>query len=438
MTFLKDLIPNSWLKFVRPYYHGFIAMVAGVYFGWPSQKLVVVGITGTAGKSTTAAMISRILNSDGKKCGYITTVNFFDGSTDYLNKHGLSMPGGWLLQKQLAKMVAAGCGYAIVECTSEGLTQNRHLGINFDVVVFTNLSHAHLEAHGSYGNYQAAKSRLFLALQSASKKDFFPKKMIGVNLDDPMSGMFISFAADEKFGVTFKNIVVRGANKVYHAALSSGDAATKFNLDGVPFSLDLLGDFNAQNGALAAACANMLGVSLEKSSQALKNLHNIRGRMETVPNNLGITIIVDYGCEPASFKAAVEAAAQLPHNRLIHVFGATGGHRDVSKRFAFGKTSAQYADYIIITNDDVYDSDPKRIADNIKIGINQFALRKPGYEIVLDRRSAMAKALSVAKKGDIILLAGKGSEQFLSLPGNKRIDWDEVSVIREELAKLSK
>jgi UDP-N-acetylmuramoyl-L-alanyl-D-glutamate--2,6-diaminopimelate ligase len=158
--------------------------------------------------------------------------------------------------------------------------------------------------------------------------------------------------------------------------------------------------------------------------------------MESIKNNLGATIIVDYGCEPESIKSSLEAAAQMPHGKLIHVFGSTGGHRDISKRFVFGKTSAQYADEIIITNDDVYDSNPEEIAANIEEGIKSFKLRKPSYQIILDRREAIKKALFIAKAGDLVLLTGKGSEQFLVLPGNKRIEWDEREVVREELTKF--
>src|SRR6185369_2155767 len=190
MSFIKKLLPEALLKFIRPFYHGFIAKAGNIYFGRPSEKMTVIGITGTTGKSTTAAMLAHILNHAGSqwKCGYITTVNFFDGNTSHQNKHGLSMPGGWLLQRQLALMAQKGCKYAVVECTSEGLEQNRHLGINFDVAVFTNLTRAHLLAHGSFGNYQKAKSRLFAGLSRCSKKPFAPQKTIVANLDDPIAG----------------------------------------------------------------------------------------------------------------------------------------------------------------------------------------------------------------------------------------------------------
>lgn len=458
---VKKIIPESFLKWVRPWYHGLLAWDANIYFDRPSERLIVIGITGTAGKSTTAAMLAHILNYAQRpqyhagygaqrgnqlqspkgakrflKCGYITTVDFFDGDRHFINKHGLSMPNEIKLQKQLHAMAINKCKAAIIECTSEGLAQNRHWGINFDVALFTNLSSAHIEAHGSFGNYKEAKGKLFKAVGRGKKKTFFPQKMIGANFDDPMAGYFLSFPADAKFGVSFKGVNIGGTQKVFYANITNQGVPNEFKINDTLFSLNLPGGFNAQNASLAAACADMLGVGLAKSAEALKNFSGVRGRMEEVPNSLGFSVLVDYGCEPASFKAALEAASLLAHEKLIHVFGSTGGHRDKSKRFEFGKTSARCADYIIVTNDDVYDSDPKEIAENIEIGIRNCELRKPPYEIIFNRRQAIARALAIAKKDDIILITGKGSEQFLVLPGKKRIQWDDVSVVKEELQKL--
>ena len=434
MLFIKRLLPEWLLKVIRPFYHGAVALAANFYFGRPSRKITVVGITGTTGKSTTAAMLAKILNFAGKKCGYITTINFFDGNIDRINKHGLSMPGGWLLQKQLATMLKNGCVCAVVECTSEGLAQNRHLGIGFDVALLTNVSSAHLEAHGGFENYKKAKKKLFQAV-SVGKK---PEKVLGANIDSPYAENFLEAKAKKKFGVSFSGKNLAGV-KTYQAKITGQNHQVEFVMDGVSFLLPMVGIFNAYNAALAAACANFLGVDLPAAAAALKVFGGIRGRMEPVSNNRGLEIFVDYGCEPASFEAALKAAVLLPHKKFIHVFGSTGGHRDASKRFIFGQTSAQFADKIIITNDDVYDSNPERIVSDIEGGIKaskRYTLYATRYEKVLDRREAIAKALFVAQQGDLVLITGKGSEQFLVLPGNKRISWDEVSVVREELAKL--
>ncbi len=445
MQFIKKLIPKFLLQFIRPYYHGALALLANYYFDEPSKNMVVIGVTGTAGKSTTVQMLAWILDNaesrgneetrnhaESKKTGFITTVSFYDGNTEFINKHGLSMPGGWLLHKQLKQMLKNGCKYAVVECTSEGLAQNRHLGIDFDYALFTNLSPAHTEAHGGFENYKAAKSKLFASL--GTSQTGVAKKTIVANLDNEFADYFLSFSAQQKFGVSFFGKNNLKCQKTYLATKSS----TGFILNNQSFTVHLVGDFNHYNALLAVAAANGLGVGLADCAKALDEFKFMRGRMESVPNNRGMRIFVDYGCEPASFEAASKAAHSLPHQRLIHVFGSTGGHRDTSKRAVFGKVSAEFADYIIITNDDVYDSDPERIISDIEAGIvssKPFTLNPIPYEKILDRRHAIHRALSIAEKDDLVLITGKGSEQFLVLPGNKRIVWDEVEIVKEELNK---
>jgi UDP-N-acetylmuramoyl-L-alanyl-D-glutamate--2,6-diaminopimelate ligase len=426
--FIKGFIPDSLLKTLRPYYHGLIAIVAHYYFGQPSKKLTVIGVTGTAGKSTTINALAQILNSAGLKTGFITTANYSFGEETFTNTHGLSMPSGWKIAAGLKQMTEQGCKYAIIEATSEGLAQNRHLGINFQASLITNLAKAHLDAHNGFENYKKAKARLFTKT-----------KMIGVNLDDDEFNFFLQHPAQKKFGITLKNNSFPEIDAC-QAELLASEPAISFNLRGINFNIPLIGKFNAYNILMAVACANELGVSLGQSAVALKNFGVVPGRMEEIQNNLGIKIFVDYAPEPVAMQNALEAAAKLPHNRIIHVFGATGGHRDKSKRFEFGEISARLSDTIIITNDDVYDSNPSAIAQNIVEGIE----RVPGAEkkssetiIMLDRRAAIGQALRLAKPGDILIITGKGSEQFLVLPGDKRIPWDEREVVKEELTKLT-
>jgi len=434
LEFIKKFIPSSVLKAVRPYYHGIMALNANKYFDEPSAKLVVIGVTGTSGKSTTVKMLAHILNSVGKKCGYTTTVEFFDGQEIFVNKHGLSMPSETKLQMQLKTMVQGGCKYAIVESTSEGLAQNRHLGINFDIALFTNLSPAHLESHGGYEQYKQAKAKLFETLGKSVRKSLFPQKIIGVNADDLQGGFFASFSADKKFGVTFKknpeDVLI---NPLYEALVVESGV---FELQRVMFTVALPGDFNMYNALLAVACSHMLGVSFTESAAALKNFKKVPGRMEEIENTKGFKIFVDYAPEPLGMQSALKAVGALPHNRIVHVFGATGGHRDVAKRFEFGKISARVSDVIVITNDDIYDSDPQMVAGNIRGGIELVAeddRKVKQIFTILDRREAIKKALQIGMPNDIIIITGKGSEQFLVLPGNKRIEWDERAVVREEL-----
>ncbi len=437
-TIGRGVIPRPLFKALQPTYHGLAASLASNYYGHPSQKLTVIGVTGTAGKSTTVMMLAHILNHTNHKAGYITTVGNFDGDREIVNKQGLSMPSGPIIQKALRELVNNGCKYAVVEATSEGLAQNRHRGINFAAALFTNLSPAHIDTHGSFENYRAAKGKLFGSVNSNG--------IIGVNTDDPNYQYFLNFSVGKKFGTSTREDkttqtevpIIRATN------IEVTQDALTFEVEKTHFNLELKGSFNISNALLAIGLAQFLGISLAESSSALSSFGTVPGRMETIPNDRGITIIVDYAPEPRPLEESLRAVQMIPHNKLVHVFGATGGHRDVAKRFEFGKISSQFADKIIITNDDVYDSDPQEIANNIKAGIDQSASSLSNIAkdiakeviVVLDRKTAIEHAIQTAEKNDLILITGKGSEQFLILPNNERIKWDDRQVVKEVLEKI--
>ncbi len=439
LDLIKRILPKNVIKKIRPYGHGFLAYAAAMRYGFPSRKMIVAGITGTAGKSSTIQMFAHILNSNNVKCGYSTTVGFCDGSKESANMQGLSMPGRFALQRHLKRMLANRCQCALVECTSEGLAQNRHLGINFDIAAITNLSQAHLDAHGGIENYRKAKARLFSALEKSTKKDFFPKKIIAVNLDDDSAALAAPYKADLKIGITSRANAAFDfqPRAVYRISGVSAGAKVEFKLNSTPFALNLPGEFNAANAAFASAIANVLGVSMENCASALAGFAGIAGRMQFVPNKKQIQIIVDYAPEPIDLENALRGLQNIPHKRIIHVFGSTGGHRDVGKRFEFGEISARHAQVIILTNDDVYESDPEKIIADIHKGIeNTPPAEKKAVEIfdVPERKQALKKALDLARPGDIIIATGKGSERFLVLPGNRRIAWDEVKIFEDLLS----
>ncbi len=427
---IYKLVPNSLLGIILPLYHGTLAQLANIFYGSPSNELTVIGVTGTAGKSTAVMMLAHILNRCGHKTGFVTTVSYSDGDKTYMNEHGLSMPGGPLLQKHLHDFVQNNCKFAVIEATSEGLAQNRHNGINFKAALFTNLSPAHLDAHGGFENYRQAKGKLFEALDINGT--------IGVNADDPNYQFFLSFPAGKKFGIsTREDKIPQTSTPVYRAENIAVGDGLKFSVDNTQFELNLKGSFNISNAMLAIILAQSLGVTLRDSSEALKSFGTVPGRMELIPNNKNITIMVDYAPEPAAMEQSLRSAMMIEHNKLIHVFGSTGGHRDKSKRFEFGRISAEFADTIIITNDDVYDTDPQEIADQIQQGIKEIEpLKKKVSSIIveLERRAALKKALNIAQPGDLVLVTGKGSEQFLVLPGNQRISWDDRKIIKELLS----
>lgn len=430
---IRKLIPKNLFKALQPYYHGAAAKFAATYFGNPSSNLSVIGITGTAGKSTTVMMLSHILNYSGLKTGYITTVGYSNGNTQTVNKHGLSMPSGPIIQRTLKEFVDNDCKFAIVEATSEGLAQNRHYGINFLAGLFTNLSPAHIDSHGSFENYRNAKGKLFAAINRNG--------IIGANTDDPNYQYFLNFPVANKFGTsTREDRIAQTEVPILRAEnINVNPDGLGFEVEKIKFNLNLKGSFNISNALLAIGLAQFLNISLENSAKALSSFGTVPGRMETIPNDLGITIIIDYAPEPQPLEQSLRAALMVPHNKLIHVFGSTGGHRDVAKRFEFGKISSQFADKIIITNDDVYDSNPQEIADNVREGIAQAGNKTKVSEIIteLDRRTAIQLAVSSAEKNDLILITGKGSEQFLILPDNKRIQWDEREIVKDVLKNVT-
>lgn len=428
-NFGRAIIPKSLFKLFQPAYHGLAAVFANYYFGQPTNKMFVIGVTGTAGKSTTTIMLAKILNTAGQKTGYITTAGSSDGNNETVNKHGLSMPGGWMLQKQLQEMLNNGCKFAIIECTSEGLAQNRHKGIVFQGALFTNLSPAHIDSHGSFDKYRAAKGKLFASISQT------PQSFIGANLDDPNKNYFLSFTAVKKFGVSTREDLTKPENIITLTATNvQVSDEIHFSVNNTTFDLKMFGTFNVSNALLAVGAAQTLGVNLETAAEGLRNLNTVPGRMETIAAPNGATIIIDYAPEPAAMESSLRAVQMLEHDKIIHVFGSTGGHRDVSKRFTFGEISARFADTIIITNDDVYDSNPDEIARNIQTGIAQAESKKVNtVEVILERKQAIARAIELAGINDIVLITGKGSEQFLVLPNNKRIPWDERIVVKEFL-----
>ncbi len=426
---IRPIIPSSIFKLLQPIYHGLAGIISANFYKNPSHHLSVIGITGTAGKSTTVMMLAHILNHTGHKTGYITTVGSSDGNNEIINSRGLSMPSGPIIQKTLNSFVEKDCKFAVIECTSEGLAQNRHYGIKFIASLFTNLSPAHIDSHGSFENYRNAKGKLFSSIDKHG--------IIGVNTDDPNYQFFLNFPAEKKFGTSTREKdfaqtyipIVRAENIVVD------QKGLNFDISGINFSLNLKGSFNISNALLAIGLAQFLGVDLINSAKALQTFGTVPGRMETIPNNKDITIIIDYAPEPKPLEESLRAAQMIEHNKLIHIFGATGGHRDIGKRFEFGKISSMIADTIIITNDDVYDSDPKEIANNIQEGIKEMGPNIKTKEVIveLDRKTAIKKGLEIAKPKDLILITGKGSEQFLILPNNERIQWDDREVVKELL-----
>ena len=443
--------------------------LAAVWYGFPSNKLIVVGITGTTGKTTTVFMTAELLRQAGLKVGYTSTAMFSDGNRDWLNSKKMTMLGRFFTQQMLQKMVKNRCDVAIVETTSEGIVQNRHRFINYDIAEFTGLYPEHIDSHGSFENYKKAKLGLFEHLERCHTKQFSSgsttgdpvveplekskvesqkvsvEKTIIVNLDDDLAGEFLDFEVDRKIG--FKKVesknppkssraqiltpFTQGVEKIDYQFLEMNKVGTRFIFDGMEVQLKILGDFNALNATAAGCIGKALGIDNEQIKKGLESIESLPGRLERIEEEQDFTVIVDYAFEPVAVSKLYETIKVLEPNKIIHVFGSTGGGRDLSRRSKLGKIAGEKADYVIVTNEDPYDDDPMEIIKDVAEGAKEVGkVQDEDLFLVEDRKEAIKKAVSLAKKRDIVLATGKGSEQAIAVKDGKLIPWDDRETVR--------
>jgi UDP-N-acetylmuramoyl-L-alanyl-D-glutamate--2,6-diaminopimelate ligase len=425
----RKLAPN-W---VVSSFHWLEAWLGAIVYWFPSQQMTVIGVTGTNGKSTTVNYIAKVLSQTGAKVGLVSTANIFDGKSEWINKWKLTTPGRFHLQKLMRAMVKNGCSYVVLEISSEGLIQYRHAGINFDVAVFTNLTPEHVERHGGFENYKKAKAMLFQYLTKMPRKILNREsqpKIIVANGDDQHAEYYLQSNADKKITYGLTSSATTTASNVSIEPWSSS-----FTIEGQKFQINMGGQFNVYNALAAVAVGQSLGVSLEQCAAGVASLASMPGRMERIEVGQDFIAMVDYAPEPESMRQLQEAIGRIPHGRIIHVFGSAGGGRDTSRRPILGKMVASYADVAIVTNEDPYDEDPQQIIEQVVAGT------KDGKAEVLvepDRRLAIRRAVQVAKEGDLVVVTGKASEQWLCWENGRKQPWDDRQVLREELERLRK
>lgn len=433
INFLRKITP----KFVLNFYHYLLAKAAAFFYRYPANKLVVIGVTGTTGKSTTIHLISQILESAGYKVGVASTILFKIDKKQQINDKKMTMIGRFALQKMIKKMVKANCQYAIIETTSQGIEQFRHLGINYDVAVFTNLFPEHIEAHGSFENYKKAKLKLFEKIKTEKKKLIAGQKIekiIIANLDDEHALDFLKEQADAKFTYTLKDNSTDLARVIRAENISDDANGIKFEINNQPFAINLFGRHNIYNSLCAITVGLSQGISLGAISKGLLKITDVPGRLEFINEGQNFKVIVDYAFEPKAMAALYQVIEKIPHKNVLHVLGGTGGGRDKSRRPILGEMAGEFADYVVVTNEDPYDEDPMEIIDQVARGAIAAGkeLNKDLFKI-LDRRQAIKKAFSLAKKDDVVLITGKGSEQAIVEKGGKKVAWDDRKVAKEEL-----
>lgn len=462
LTYLKKIIPTNLFKKIQPIYHFILAWISALFYNFPSNKLIVIGVTGTTGKTSIAYLIARALEAAGWPTGYSSTTQFSDGQREWINDKKMTMPGRFFLQKLLHRMIKNSCRFAVIETTSQGIEQFRHRFINYDVVVFSNLYPEHIEAHGSFENYKNAKAKLFKHLKNCSQKYVNDgkqiikpktalvkldldrvKKTIIVNAADEHAPFFASFKADKKLALikeeenSLKDSEVSNIETFLQKDIKTDIDGTSFNLADNFFNLKLFGDFQADNASLAALTAFSQGASWESIKTGLNSVSSLAGKMEKIDLGQDFTVIVDYAFEPVAMEKLYDLLKVFPFRRLIHVLGSAGGGRDESRRPELGKLAGERADVVIISNEDPYDDDPRLIIEQISTGaIIKGKKENDNLFKILDRREAIAKALSMAKSQDLVLVTGKGAEQYICVKDNKKIPWDDRRVLRQELEKI--
>jgi UDP-N-acetylmuramoyl-L-alanyl-D-glutamate--2,6-diaminopimelate ligase len=441
LAIAKKFIPAKLFKALQPGYHFALGYLATLIYRNPSEKMIVVGVTGTTGKTTIVYLLAKILKSVGMKTGYLSTAFISDGEREILNDKKMTMLGRFWTQKMLRRMVKNKCKIAIIETTSQGIEQFRHRFINYDILIFTGLYPEHIEAHGGFENYKKAKGALFAHLKNCRKKNVNRKEIIKTiiaNADDAHAGYFLDFWAERKilFGIrNHESGIENGSEMIRAENINSSAEGSQFTVSNIQFRLNLLGKFNVENALSAISAARALNVPLEKIKEGLEKVTGIPGRLEKIDVGQGFSVIVDYAYEPNAVAKLYETVNTIPHDKIIHVLGSAGGGRDKARRPKLGKLAGDNADYAIVTNEDPYDEDPLQIINEVAAGIE---IKKEGESFwkILNRREAIKKALALAGDDDIVLITGKGSEQAICVADGKKIPWDDRKVIREVLQEL--
>ena len=412
---IKQLVPQS----LKNLYHFGLAFLANVFYGFPSHKIKVIGVTGTNGKTTTVQMITKVLEEGGYKVAMASTINFKIGAKQWVNATKYTTLSPFAVQKFIRQAVKEGCAYLVLETSSHALDQFRVWGIAYDTAVITNVTREHLDYHGTMEKYRLAKAKLFQKAKTAI-----------VNADMEKPEEFLQFSNEKK--ITYG---VRNKADIKAENVELGISGSTFNVQLATFSLVLPGMFNVEN-ALAAICVGICeDIPLQTTVRALEKITGIPGRMETVENEKGLNIIVDYAVTPDSLEKlyGLLGGAKEAGAKTIAVFGSCGD-RDRGKRPLMGEIVSRHADYVIVTNEDPYYEDPQQIIDEVAGGVKN---KKEGEDFwkIPDRREAIAKALSLAQEGDLVVVTGKGAEETMAI-ADQRIPWNDRKVIERELAKL--
>ena len=403
--------------------------LAAAWHNFPSRNLAIIGVTGTDGKTTTCHLLHSILRrAPDVRAGFISTISADFGDETAPTGLHVTTPGAPRVQAYLAKMVEAGITHCILEMTSHGLAQDRLNGVDIDVAVLTNVMHEHLDYHGSWENYRAAKAIMFRMLGQTRRKPNLPKTAV-INADDPSAEFFHTIPAEHTRSYSIESDSDFRATGMIHRA-----AGTSFDVANQRIAMSLMGDFNISNALAAVAAARALGVDWEVIKRGIAAVELIPGRMEVIDEGQEFTAMVDFAHTPNALRRALQAGRQMlpPGKRLIAVFGSAG-LRDVEKRRLMAETAAQLADFTMLTAEDPRTESLDGILDMMAVG----CLAKGGVEgetfvRVPDRGQAIFHACQLAEPGDLVMACGKGHEQSMCF-GRTEHPWDDREAMRAAL-----
>ncbi|MCL6515374.1 UDP-N-acetylmuramoyl-L-alanyl-D-glutamate--2,6-diaminopimelate ligase [Alicyclobacillus sp.] len=401
------------------------AIVADVFFGHPSRRLQMIGVTGTSGKTTVTHLIEHILNRAGYTTGLYGTVGKrIAGVTEEVVN---TTPEAVELQEVLHEMVTRGCRYGIMEVSSHALELRRVAGTRYHVAVFTNLSQDHLDFHGTMEAYRAAKGKLFSRLGNTYGDDPVSQPYAVLNADDPASAYMaeqtvvecITYGVDRPADVRAVDVQVRPDGARFRVQSFAGEALVR---------MGLTGRFNVYNALAALTVALIEGIPLADAAAALADAPGVPGRLERVGQGFPVTVLVDYAHKPDSLEKALGTIREFSPGRLWCVVGC-GGDRDRGKRPMMARIAVDGADEVIFTSDNPRTEDPERILDEMVAGVQG----RPGWRRISDRERAIRTAIAEASPGDVVLIAGKGHETY-QIIGREKIHFDDREIARAALA----
>jgi len=426
---VKTLIPTGLFKKIEPYGHLGEAILMNIRYGFPGRKVRIIGVTGTNGKTTTSFMIHRLLHESGIKVGLLTTVANGIGDAIVPQSEHITTAQAGVLQKKLREFANAGVEWAVVETSSHSLAQHRVWGVPYEIAVMTNITHEHLDYHGTFENYVEAKRRLF---KIANRHGL---RFGVINQQDPSVDKFMQTVANSTtYGIGSGKLQATNVKLLAdHSTFKATIGSDSYNIE-----VNLPGEFNVSNSLAAIAVGRKLGLSKAEIEKGIAALKGVEGRMHVIDEGQKFQVIIDFASTPDAFERFFESVRPLTKGKLIAVFGSAG-RRDEAKRAVQGRIAGKFANVVIVTEEDDRDIDGHQIMTEIAKGVTENGkVENKDLFLILNREEAIGFAMTQAtSKDDVVVLLGKGHELTIERADGE-YPWNEAEVARAALQALKK